>query len=73
MTVRGFAADDFDMIRSRVDEIAQAGKPFCPMNGGRLLYDCLRSSAPCPDDCPHAGDWIGPAGNSPVALVGAST
>ena len=72
MTARGFAADDFDLIRSRIDEIAQAEKPFCPVNGSRLLYDCLRSSARCPDGCPYAGDWIGPARFSPMALVGAS-
>jgi hypothetical protein len=71
MTARCFAADDFDLIRSRVEEIAQAEKPLCPVNGSRLLYDCLRSSARCPDGCRYAGDWIGPVGISPVALVGA--
>ena len=67
MSARGFAADDFAMIRRRAQEIAQAETPRCPVNGSRLLYDCLRSSAHCPDGCRYAGDWIGPA----AALVGA--
>jgi hypothetical protein len=72
MTARGFAADDFDIIRSRVEEIAQARRPFCPVNGSRLLYDCLRSSARCPEGCPYVGDWLGPAGIGPLPLVGAA-
>jgi len=53
-------ADSFDFIRTRLREIRAAEVPFCPLNMGRTLFDCLRSAARCPETCPDRNDWIGP-------------
>ncbi len=54
------AIDDFDVIRANIQRIRAESVPHCPANAGRLLYDCLRSPAQCPLECPHRADWIGP-------------
>jgi hypothetical protein len=54
------AADDFEFIRARLAELRAVSEPKCPQAGDRTLHDCLRSSARCPDACPHFNDWIGP-------------
>jgi hypothetical protein len=53
-------ADSFDFIRARLQEIRTAAVPVCPLNPDRTLFNCLRTSARCPESCPHRGDWIGP-------------
>ncbi len=60
VSARGYAADDFTLIRARKAEILADEEPKCPSNSARLLFDCLRSSSQCGDTCPYRGDWIGP-------------
>jgi hypothetical protein len=55
-----YAADDFATIREAAAKIRADAVPPCPVNAGRKLYDCLRSSSPCSPACPHVSDWIGP-------------
>lgn len=56
------AADDVEVISARIKDLANENKPKCPTSEGRLLYDCLRMSAKCPETCPHHHAWIGPNG-----------
>lgn len=58
--MRSYAADDFATIKGRVADIRTEECPRCPMQKEKLLFDCLRSSAPCGGDCPHKNDCIGP-------------
>ncbi len=53
-------ADSFDFIRARLEEIRATAVPVCPLNPARRLFDCLRSAARCPENCPGRGDWMGP-------------
>jgi hypothetical protein len=52
-------AEDAATITARIREIREAEKPRCPLDGGRALFLCLRSSARCPPDCLFVNDWIG--------------
>ncbi len=63
--MRSYAADDFEIIRTHISQLAETAKPRCPVNPGRLLYDCLRSSTRCPEGCDFYGDWFG-TGEGPV-------
>lgn len=64
---RGYAADDYAAIRSRMSAIGEAEKPRCPQYPSKLLHACLRESVRCPIACPHHGDWIGPSFDKPEA------
>ena len=58
------AADDFDVIRARIDALRAEAVRHCPIVRVRTLYDCLRSPTPCSSECPHRGDWLGPESNA---------
>lgn len=54
------AADEFEVIRSRIVEIRDQAQPKCPRAASKTLFACLRESQRCPSECPHYHDWIGP-------------
>lgn len=58
--MRTRVADSFDEIRAYITNITAAKTPHCPVNSGRLLFDCLRSPTQCPAVCPLRDDWLGP-------------
>ena len=60
MSARGFAADEFELIRLRKAQIALDETPRCPIITSRTLHDCLRAPEQCGYSCPHRHDWIGP-------------
>lgn len=60
MTTRTRAADSFEEIGTRMEEIRRQAEPKCPMNPQKRLHFCLREPAPCPAGCPNVHDWMGP-------------
>jgi hypothetical protein len=61
---RVYASEDWDGIGISMKRIKYEETPMCPINAGRSLYDCLRSSAMCVGHCPHKDDWMGPDGTA---------
>lgn len=55
-----WAADDFDAIRERREQIRKDEEPRCPITPERLLSMCLQSARRCPDNCRFQSDWVGP-------------
>lgn len=54
------AADDFEMIRKRMSELAEERMPMCPTYPAHQLHNCLRTPVKCPPSCPYVNDWTGP-------------
>ena len=56
---RTLAHEDFKAIRAAMIAIREAAKPRCEATQ-KTVHDCLRTSAKCPEACPHSAYWVGP-------------
>lgn len=56
---RQLACEDADAIHAAMIAIREAAKPRCPSTK-KTVHDCLRTSARCPETCPHHEFWVGP-------------
>ena len=54
------AADSFDEIRASIERIRKEENPTCPRNASTSLYNCLRTTQRCSEECPYHSEWIGP-------------
>ena len=55
---RQMACED-GSIRAAMLAIREAAKPRCAATK-KTVHDCLRTSAKCPEACPHHEFWTGP-------------
>jgi len=62
--MRASVVDSYSEIRDFLDKILESKSPHCPGLPARMLFECLRAETPCPENCPHRTDWMGPNGGS---------